>query len=117
MILGHKVKRAREKKGWNQKQLAEETNLTQATISRIESGEIVESRTATLFSLMMSLGVSAEYLSGDVKEDTSYDILLRSDENAALLLKSYQKLSPQGKEQLTDFVRFLVGWEKKRRVR
>jgi len=39
-MIGSKIKAARESRGWSQEYLADLLNVTQATISRIESGFI-----------------------------------------------------------------------------
>ena len=62
MSLGEKVKNLRKKKGMNQKQLAETSDITQATISRIESGKVNQLKSEALKRLAYALGVVMEDL-------------------------------------------------------
>jgi len=65
MSLAQKVKEEREKLGINQKQLAEASDISQATISRIESGQVKEMRPQSLKRLADALGVTVDYLVRD----------------------------------------------------
>jgi len=112
MSLGGKVKELREKKGMNQKQLAEASDITQATISRIESGQVKQLKSEALKRLAEALGVTVDYLVGKNDKLTPKDIV-HSDPDAQYIFRGYDKLSAKGKEQLKDFVGFLNRQEKK----
>jgi len=64
MTIGQKVKALRITRGMNQKQLAEISKITQATISRIESGKIRQVKSEDLKSLTNALSTNADYLIG-----------------------------------------------------
>lgn len=106
MSLGGKVKEAREKRGMNQAQLAEASGISQATISRIESGKVKELRSQALRRLGEALGVTVDYLVDKTDRLSSNDIVL-SDATAQYIIRVYEKLSDARRWQLRDFVRFL----------
>jgi len=114
MSLGDRVMRLREKLRINQKQLAEASSITQATISRIESGHVKELRSQALRRLAEALGVTVDYLVGRTDELTPDDIV-RSDPDAQVIFRGYEKLSASAREQLKDFVRFLEERERERK--
>lgn len=114
MTLGVKVKQTRENLGMNQKQLAEASGITQATISRIESGQVKESKSESLKRLAKALGITVDYLVGGTDNLTPNDII-RSDPTALHILKGYEKLSITGRKQLENFVRFLEEQEENKK--
>jgi len=88
MTLERKVKEAREKLGINQAQLAEASDISQATISRIESGQVKEMRPQSLKRLADALGVTVDYL---VQDDRSLRVRksdLRHLEVCLILVKN-----------------------------
>jgi len=106
MELGQKITLLRKKRRMNQKQLAEASGLTQATISRIESGEVTDLRTDTFICLAEALGVTVDYLIGKTDKITPSDII-ESDSDAQIIFRGYEKLDADGRKQLKDFVKFL----------
>src|SRR5436309_1402890 len=62
MQTNETVRTLREEKGLNQKQLAELAGISQATISRIENGDIRELKSESVKKLADALGVSVDYL-------------------------------------------------------
>ena len=71
LSLADRVRFLREIKNWMQKDLAEESRITQATISRIESGKIKELKWSTCRRLAIALGVSMEHLLSGFFDDPS----------------------------------------------
>ena len=114
MSLGEKVKDLREKKGMNQKQLAQASNITQATISRIESGWVKELKSEALKRLAEALGVTVDFLVDKTERLTPNDII-RSDSTVQDILSGYMKLSPERRAQVIDFVSFLEKREERPR--
>jgi len=106
MELGQKITFLRKKRRMNQKQLAEASGLTQATISRIESGDVTELRTHTFKRLAEALGVTVDYLIGKTEKISPSDII-ESDTDAQIIFRGYERLDAEGKKQLKDFVKFL----------
>lgn len=111
MSLGEKVKALREKKGMNQKQLSEASLITQATISRIESGKVNQLKSDALKRLADALGSTVDYLVDKADQLTPEDVM-KADKTAKYLFRGYEKLSSDGRKQLIDFVQFLEGKEK-----
>lgn len=69
MRLGERLKRAREKKGWSQRELARQAHVRYATISELENGIRTAMNTDTAKRIARSLGVSVDYLIGTFEED------------------------------------------------
>ncbi len=65
MALGKTLKALRQKQNLNQKALSALSGVSQATISRIETGRVRQLRSAALKSLADAMGVSADFLMGD----------------------------------------------------
>lgn len=65
MALADKVKELRQKLGWKQVTLAKESGIPQATICRIESGNVAQPRMGQLQKLAGALGATIDYLAGD----------------------------------------------------
>jgi len=113
MELAEKITLLRKKRRMNQKQLAEASGLTQATISRIESGDVTELRTHTFKRLAEALGVTVDYLIGKTEKISPSDII-ESDPEAKIIFRGYGKLDAEGKQQVKDFIKFLKKRQGKR---
>jgi transcriptional regulator with XRE-family HTH domain len=111
-----KVKKKREEKGMNQKELANASGITQATISRIESGQVRELKSGALKRLASALGVTVDFLVGKTERLTPEDIV-SSDADAKYLLRGYEKLSGADRKLLKDYLRYLEDREKRSRKR
>lgn len=107
MDLATKVKVKREEKGFTQAELAKRTRLTQATISRLESGEVRQLKSEAIKSLAGVLGVSIDFLVGD-RAKMGFDETLKSDKNAQVIFRGFEKLSEEKRKQLREFVEFLL---------
>lgn len=113
MILGERVKELREKKGLNQKELADASHITQATISRIEQGKVAQLRSDSLKRLALALGSTTDYLVGKTNELTPIDIF-ESNTEAKILFRGYEKLPREKRGQLMGFMQFLIEKEEKK---
>lgn len=114
MPLGQKVKQRREQLGLNQKQLAEASKITQATISRIESEQVKELKSKALKHLAAALSVTVDYLV-DKTDRLTPNELVQSDKTAQYILRGYEKLSSRGREQLKSFIQWLEKENEKER--
>ena len=65
MSLGRTLKALRQKQSLNQKALSALSGVSQATISRIETGRVRQLRSSALKNLADALGVSVDFLIGD----------------------------------------------------
>lgn len=97
----------------NQKQLADVSGITQATISRIESDQVRQLKSESLKKLAKALGVTVDYLV-DKTDKLSPDDILKSDTMAQYIFRGYEKLSASQREKLKSFVRFLEEEGKKK---
>jgi len=110
MSLGQRVKALREKLDMNQKELADKSGITQATISRIESQQVKQLKSEALSRLAEALRVTVDYLVG--RTDTlTPDEIIQSDPTAEYIFRGYEKLSADGRAQLKSFIRFLEDQE------
>ncbi|WP_427185483.1 helix-turn-helix domain-containing protein [Bordetella bronchialis] len=62
--FGQRVRQARIRRGWTQKQLADASGLTQSAIGNYESGQRVEPTAAALLKLAKALRVPPAWLGG-----------------------------------------------------
>ena len=65
MALGKTLKALRQKQSLNQKALSALSGVSQATISRIETGRVKQLRSSALKNLADALGASVDFLMGD----------------------------------------------------
>ena len=107
MSLGDRVRIAREYKQFTQAQLADRAAITQATISRIEAGDIEFPRAQVIERLAKALSTSVDFLLGKI-EDLDFEARLRNDENAQLIFRGYEKLSEDSRKLIRSFVDFLL---------
>ncbi len=69
MRVGQRIKAQREKKGWTQGELARQSGVPQATISRLESGAHRSIQMHGAIRLARALGVSVDYLVGTFEDE------------------------------------------------
>ena len=67
--LGERVKRLRQSQGLSQSELARRCQVTQAAISRLESGRMQDIQTAIARRLARALGTSVDHLIGTFEDD------------------------------------------------
>ncbi|HBZ87376.1 MAG: hypothetical protein A2509_12290 [Candidatus Edwardsbacteria bacterium RIFOXYD12_FULL_50_11] len=114
MSLQEKVKTQRIQLGLTQKQLAEKAAITQATISRIESGNLVQLQSNSLKRLATALNVTTDYLIDSSSELSNEDII-KNDPGAKKLINIYKKLNRQLQENILMQSVFLYEQQKKKR--
>lgn len=108
MAFAEKVRVKREEKRLTQAELAKKTGLTQATISRIESGEVQQVKTDSVLKLAHTLGVTVDFLVGD-KRRMDFDETVTADQDAQVLFRGYANLSSDQRKQVAEYVEFLLG--------
>lgn len=64
MHIGDRIKKAREKRGWNQRELARNARVNHAWIARLETGERHNISLEAGARLAIALGVTLDYLAG-----------------------------------------------------
>lgn len=93
--------------GLSQYELARKTNLTQATLSRLEAGKMFELKSAKLRSLASALRVSVDFLLGETESQKVEDVIAK-DTEARLLVSAYAQMDASRRKQLRDFAAFLM---------
>ncbi len=106
MTLGKRVAKCRDDLAMNQKQLADASGLTQATISRVEADLVKELKSEALKRLAGALGVTTDYLVGNVGSVKVPEVI-NADPNAKFIFRGYEKLPAEGREELKGFVGYL----------
>ena len=104
--IGTRVKALRGQRGLTQIELKKATGLSQATLSRIESGEFQNLRGDTLVKLADSLRVTTDYLLGR-SDSAAPKHAFGSDLGARALLKIYEGLDEDNKRTLGAFAEFI----------
>ena len=101
MSLGTRLKSARLKKHYTQKQLGELVNVTGAAIGNYENG-ISSPNEDTLIRLMAALGVDANYLYADDMEDIRGVYFLSPEEER--LISLFRGLNFNGQQMVITSV-------------
>jgi transcriptional regulator with XRE-family HTH domain len=113
MPISDRLRMIRQKKGWTQNHLAEVSGIPQPSIWRLEKGLILNPKSGLLQRLAVALEVSMEDLLRE-EDGESFDAILRHDQVGQAVLRGYESLSDQGKQQLRSFVQWLTEEEKKK---
>lgn len=111
--LADRVRVKREERGLNQADLAKKSGITQATISRIESGEVTQPKSENLLKLAQALGVTVDFLVGK-SDKMEFGDALKADEKAKVLFRGYERLTEDRRTQLQSFLEWLLEEEKKK---
>lgn len=107
VTFGQKIKKLREVKGITQKPLSDLSQITQATISRIESGISAETSNENLKHLAIALNVTVDFLV-DKTDRLTPDDRVSADPMAADIFEIYEKLSVVKREQLRSFAAWIA---------
>lgn len=94
-IFARRLKELRDKRGWNQSDLASEAGLTPSAISQFESGER-EPRFSSIVKLAHALEASPAYLAGLEEYETE-------DDEMRALLREMKDLSERDRRALKLF--------------
>lgn len=108
MKIGARVKSLRSLRGLSQNELAKRAGVTQATLSRLESGISDTIRGDTAIRLAQVLGTSLDYLMGDREKSIPSDFLGR-DPEVDVLVEDFSSLNAEERRELIRFARFLRG--------
>lgn len=106
ITIGDRVKTLRERKGISQRRLAEMARVTPATVSRLESGKIVDVKASALIGMADALGVSIDFLVGRVRELTPGDVI-NFDPNIQAIVQAYLNLGPDERKRMSEYTIFL----------
>lgn len=107
MHFSEVVHQQRRKLKMTQRQLAKNTVMTQASISRIESGKVNNLRPSTLVKLATTLNITIDYLLGRTEKLSSSDLLL-ADPNAQELFDCFGKLSLIEQKEMVKYAKYLA---------
>jgi len=111
--LGDRVRVLRQQRGWSQSRLSQESGIPQPTIWRLERGLIKEPKLGQLKLLAKAFGITIDELSKEGKQMSFED--LKGDTVAEVLLRGYEALPHEGRQQLSGFAQWLVEQHRKKR--
>ena len=114
MLLKDRINDSRVKLGLTQKELATKAAITQGTISRLESGDLMQLQSKSLTRLAKALNVSIDYLVGD-SDKISNEIIIKIDPVAGSLFDIYQKLDNDLRKTVLLHAKFLLENQQKRK--
>lgn len=107
--LGSRVKSTRETRETSQGALARSAGISQAALSRIESGKAAHVEARTVAKLADALGVTTDFLLGRVDESRSaVELFLGMDYLAQPFMQEYVRLSDDRRRQLHDYAVYLL---------
>lgn len=69
MTIGERILLMRQRRGWNQVELAHRSGVSQAQISALESGKKTDVTSRTLRRLALALGVTTDWLAGMYQDE------------------------------------------------
>ncbi len=106
--LGERVRKAREKAGHTQKQLAEFLGVTQPTYSQYEAS--VRLPSLEVFArLVQVLGVSADYLLGGIDQEE-----IRLDDETMKVFAEFKQLNQRDRQFYIDLINLVKGYSQGR---
>lgn len=71
--LGERLRRARESRGWNQRELARRAGVANSAVSRLEGNEAVKPDFDTIVKLAIALECTLDYLAGREEPPNEYE--------------------------------------------
>ena len=103
-VLKKRIIEARNRKCLSQAQVAEESGVTPAAVSQIESGRRVPT-IPVLHRIASVLGVSIDYLTGQTDEPELKDLL--QQEKVKTFYRGFQSLDPDHQKMILENIEFL----------
>ena len=100
MVFCDRLRMLREQKGLTLLQLARRIGVSEATVQRYESGEIINPRRDRVIALAQALDVSEAFLMGWEEQKLDDDIML--------LARDMQQLSPSRRRKAIQLVRLML---------
>lgn len=104
MNIGEKLKIRRKELNLTMLQVAKKTGVSEATVSRWESGDIANMRRDKIVSLANALKVTPAFIMGETDNPASLDEQLSHEEFA--LYGEVHDLTDEEKQRVLDFIKF-----------
>lgn len=110
MEIGQKLKNRRKELGLTMLQVATKVGVSEATVSRWESGDIANMKRDKIVLLANALQVSPSYIMGDGELPYSDDNSVSTNDSFALstrelsLINKYNKLNTSGKDKTDSYI-------------
>jgi transcriptional regulator with XRE-family HTH domain len=104
-----RLKEAREAKGLNKQETAQQLGFSQSVYLRYENGDRNPTY-SVIKDMALFLGVSAEYLTDQTDDPTPCEIVVdSSDKRLSFIIETYKSVSEEKKERLLQYASALIG--------
>lgn len=113
MPLKDTIRHLREQRGWSQSRLSQEASISQPTIWRLEKGIIANPKMALLQKLAAAFEVPVDMLVEDGRQLSFLEGIFPGDPIGQALLRGYEKLPTERRQQLLNFLNFIASEEAK----
>jgi len=108
MALSDQIRALREAKGWTQNRLANEAEVPQPTIWRLEKGLIRNPKMEVLRKVAHALGATVDQLAGGTPQQLSlFERAFAGDPVGQAVFRGYEKLPLRRRQELLNFLKFL----------
>jgi transcriptional regulator with XRE-family HTH domain len=108
MTIGDRIRKLREDRGWTQNFLASRAGVHQPTIWRLEKGSIASPKIDLIRKIADAFEISVDELAGGTQRQLSFvEKAFPGDQTAPVMFRGYDKLSPQGRKKLLEFLQLL----------
>ena len=98
-----RLKEKRLEKGWNKLEASQNMDMPQSVYLRYESGERNPTYSA-LRNMALTLGTSAEYLTGQSDDDRPHEFIVSSDDEKLIyIIDTYKNAPDESRERLYKY--------------
>lgn len=109
MELGKRIREIRERKGIEQRELAEKINISQSKMNKIETGYQKRIEPEILRDVSSALGISLDNLLNEKEEDDKQlviDKIVKEFPNADLMFHDLAGMTADDLEEVYQFIKF-----------
>lgn len=105
--LKDKIRNLRQQAGLTMRQLADAVNVSEATISRWESGNISNMRRDKIYDLAKALHTTPAYLMGWEENADNQPDLNNESEELIILNRTAKKMTPEKQKRLLEMAKLM----------
>jgi transcriptional regulator with XRE-family HTH domain len=106
--VGTIIKERLDEKGWSIRELARRSDLPQATVHKIITGETTQPRMETLEQIARPLGISVKSLLAAAAHDAGYVVSSDDPDGLGLLIAGMKELSPARRVEIAALVEAMM---------
>lgn len=94
IIIGNRIKQAREDKGFTQEELGRALGLNKSTVQRYETAKIEKIKLPVIEAMAQILNVNPEWLSDKTTVRTEYNTIKESNRDIDILMSRFNNIKP-----------------------